>query len=392
MKSSFTGQLSIVQYLLSKEADVDVRNQAGDTVLFSAAVCGDVSILACLVQAGAEVQVQNHDGDTPLLKAADLGSTASVEYLLEKGADIFTENKAGKTVFHLARVKEIKFVLAQRAQAIKEALANGIPMPMPIRKEEISSLKRKREDFEGNSNNKSEDEKESSIRKPSVSPLVTLADIACQQEESQAFGITSVPSVSNVPSSENEENKKLPGISLKAVDPSTGVNGKKKASSKRKAASALKSTASSNNDNIKVPVLPLNQLSSVFDDNKPTSSRSCISFDEQATIQPSRDIVLPTAPVSVNVASSSVLTTTVNWKLLYERELYMRITAETQVAALRDENGRLTNTIATMQWMQLMNKVNNPDASCDMDVSSAAFRSIADQLQSVTAATKPSSK
>ena len=76
-----------VQFLISVGADINIRNQRGDTPLFDAAYAGDTSIVRLLLEADAEINSMNNFGQTPLIRASRKGHVDIVQLLLSEGAD-----------------------------------------------------------------------------------------------------------------------------------------------------------------------------------------------------------------------------------------------------------------------------------------------------------------
>jgi hypothetical protein len=58
---------------------------------------GDLKIIKYLLQNGADINIRNEDGETPLLFAMKIESKAVTKYLLEKGADIEIRDSNGDT-------------------------------------------------------------------------------------------------------------------------------------------------------------------------------------------------------------------------------------------------------------------------------------------------------
>ncbi|MCI5135518.1 MAG: hypothetical protein D3920_10705 [Candidatus Electrothrix sp. AW2] len=61
---------------------------SGNTALMYAVAGGDIDIINLLLQRGIDVDVKNDIGATPLIIAATIGDTPVVKFLLERGADI----------------------------------------------------------------------------------------------------------------------------------------------------------------------------------------------------------------------------------------------------------------------------------------------------------------
>jgi len=61
-----------------------------------------------LLQAGADLEIRNNEGNTPLFEATLSGVPAGVELLLEAGSDPMARNSNGDTPLHLAVAKNQK--------------------------------------------------------------------------------------------------------------------------------------------------------------------------------------------------------------------------------------------------------------------------------------------
>jgi ankyrin repeat protein len=119
-----SGFVDVVELLLSKTPDVNDKNQA----LFAVAETGIATVLISaeeyktlrggmppgsgasergvspylrmaklLLSSGANIEARDENGDTPLIRAAGFGQTDIVRLLLEKGADVEATNKGGSS-------------------------------------------------------------------------------------------------------------------------------------------------------------------------------------------------------------------------------------------------------------------------------------------------------
>lgn len=90
-------QPSITQALLSAKAEVDAKDENGETPLHWAAGCGLKPTAELLVEHGANVNARDSIGNTPLHFAVLAGRTELVDFLLTKGADPNIPNQSGQT-------------------------------------------------------------------------------------------------------------------------------------------------------------------------------------------------------------------------------------------------------------------------------------------------------
>lgn len=92
--------------LLSKGADVDVSAKTGDPLLFMAVEGGRLEMARELIARGATVDRKSQNplwkGYTPLQRAVTLRNAALVTLLIEKGADREAKNDKGQTAADLA--------------------------------------------------------------------------------------------------------------------------------------------------------------------------------------------------------------------------------------------------------------------------------------------------
>jgi ankyrin repeat protein len=69
------GRMEVVQVSLDGGAAINVQNNNGMSPLHNAASDGDLEIVHVLLERGADINVRNNDGDTPLISAA-IGAAA----------------------------------------------------------------------------------------------------------------------------------------------------------------------------------------------------------------------------------------------------------------------------------------------------------------------------
>jgi len=94
--------LKYVRYFVSKGADVNASDRAGNTPLLLALRIGNVEISRYFLSRGADVNSGTR-GDTPLLRALEIGDVGFVRDLVSRGADVNVRNARGDTPLHLVR-------------------------------------------------------------------------------------------------------------------------------------------------------------------------------------------------------------------------------------------------------------------------------------------------
>ena len=96
-------RFDIAQLLLENGADVDIREENGQTMLINVASQGHVDRAKMLLEYGANVDHQSKNGSTALIGAAFNGHIEIVKLLLEYKADVNLRNEYGKTAIDYAR-------------------------------------------------------------------------------------------------------------------------------------------------------------------------------------------------------------------------------------------------------------------------------------------------
>jgi len=73
-----------------------------DEKLFDASIEGQLDIVKLLIKAGADINAKNEYGDTPLIVASRYNQMDIVKLLIKAGADINIKNKGGNTALMIA--------------------------------------------------------------------------------------------------------------------------------------------------------------------------------------------------------------------------------------------------------------------------------------------------
>ena len=91
------GNERTVSNLIRLSADLESRNQVGETPLFEAVRTGQTEMISLLLRHRADINAKNHLGETPLHWAARAGEVGIVDILLERGADLYVLDNSGET-------------------------------------------------------------------------------------------------------------------------------------------------------------------------------------------------------------------------------------------------------------------------------------------------------
>jgi len=89
--------LTQVQDLLEKGADVDAKDDNGVTALMMGSVMGHVEVVKRLLERGADINGKSGTGSAALMLASVMGHLTAVRLLLEKGADVNAKDNVGVT-------------------------------------------------------------------------------------------------------------------------------------------------------------------------------------------------------------------------------------------------------------------------------------------------------
>ncbi|RDD34548.1 ankyrin repeat domain-containing protein [Wolbachia endosymbiont of Cylisticus convexus] len=112
--ASENGCAKVVELLIEKDANVNIRDNEGKAPLHYAVIIPGQNtwIVERLLNKGAEINIQDNEGKTPLhLAASDIVSSfwgtketkeENVKMLLDKGAEVNIQDNEGRTPLHLA--------------------------------------------------------------------------------------------------------------------------------------------------------------------------------------------------------------------------------------------------------------------------------------------------
>ena len=93
----------MIKLLIAKGADVNAKDNQGTNALMIAASQSNPGILAELLAAGADINAQNSEGGTALMAAAFRANLDEIKILLAKNADLALKDKQGRTALDVAK-------------------------------------------------------------------------------------------------------------------------------------------------------------------------------------------------------------------------------------------------------------------------------------------------
>jgi ankyrin repeat protein len=114
----FDGDVEAVVTCLERGADVNCRNEHGETALLWAALFGDESLVSVLLDRGADVNAKDEFGSTALQVACNRDQLNVAGLLLDRGADVILMDREH---CHIANEAE-KRALVQHHQRRRDAL------------------------------------------------------------------------------------------------------------------------------------------------------------------------------------------------------------------------------------------------------------------------------
>ncbi len=126
------GQESIVKFLLASGAEVNAKNNDGETPLHNAARevhARSEELVRCLLASGADVNAKDNKGRTPL-RATVMDSVTRL--LLDRGADPNEKDTAGDAPLHWACDKRIGLLLAKHANPNATNNDGGTPLHFTV--------------------------------------------------------------------------------------------------------------------------------------------------------------------------------------------------------------------------------------------------------------------
>lgn len=102
MLATIKGYAEVARALLLQGADVNARNKKGWTALMFSVSMGDLDTLRVLLDGSAEIDARDNDGKTALMQATSENNIESLRVLLDNGADVNVVDRLGETALTIA--------------------------------------------------------------------------------------------------------------------------------------------------------------------------------------------------------------------------------------------------------------------------------------------------
>jgi ankyrin repeat protein len=107
--AAYYGDLEMVQKLIEYGADIDARDELGQTPLYGLSEgihLKDPGVVQLLLHHGTDVNARAKDGSTPLHRAASWGAIDVARMLLEHGADVEAKDDRNTTPLYCGRARQ----------------------------------------------------------------------------------------------------------------------------------------------------------------------------------------------------------------------------------------------------------------------------------------------
>lgn len=128
LSAAANGDTAAATRLLGQGADVEAKNNQGDSPLLLAARAQKEEMADLLIAKGASLEDKNNQGDTPLIAACTVGSTGLTRLLVAKGSDFNARDDVGATPLMYAALAgntAILDLLLAKGAAMNAADDNG---------------------------------------------------------------------------------------------------------------------------------------------------------------------------------------------------------------------------------------------------------------------------
>ncbi len=105
---ALTGNLEIIEWLISKKTNTNIKDPIGQTALHLVVRYGHSDAVEILLSNGANLEAKDKRQQTALHYASRFGRPEIVQYLLTEGASPNTRDQDGKTPREVAKKNEVR--------------------------------------------------------------------------------------------------------------------------------------------------------------------------------------------------------------------------------------------------------------------------------------------
>jgi ankyrin repeat protein len=133
----YLGNFEIVKSLVTNGANVNIEvPKFGLTPLHGATMNGDIKTVKFLIEHNAKLNAKDIKGGTPIFAACWIGKLSVVKYLVEKGAEIDITTNDGATVLHYAsqsgNLDLVKFLTSKGLDVNSQADNGATPLHIAV--------------------------------------------------------------------------------------------------------------------------------------------------------------------------------------------------------------------------------------------------------------------
>ena len=130
LEAALLGHVKTLKFLLAHGTDVNYQDERyGATALHTASQGGQENIVQLLLERDADVNLKSKEGNTPLMAAAYNRHEGVVKLLLAAGAEVNAQNRADETALSLAREERQEGIIQLLLQAGAKDIKKRCPNP-----------------------------------------------------------------------------------------------------------------------------------------------------------------------------------------------------------------------------------------------------------------------